>query len=845
MIHCLFARPPKGLAAPELSIKETVAVVGEIDEVFCYYPRRGAFSFIGVSEKGEAYGYDVGADFFAYEDKGEGENVSIVLDELFKKGLPDFVGAFHLSAETLFSAVKERLIRDFSMDEDRAERFIQERVAVKYAAEGKDVHFSFLEKAWSEALKKEAARFRGRLEKNREVVSKKEWGYPNPKGIFIGAGEDKADELLDQGRKLYEDLLNRPTMDVPDLVLWAEGAEDEEMNRNLFTAHKVKLVPEAGRWDLFLTEDPFLIDLMAAAGVATSCEADLFVCARHLRKEKEEAGGAGYEFHVYAPWKEAMYLYLYDDAQGMDRTVIPMEKREDTFYVQIPMERLPVYYNFGDGEEEYVDPYAKALSLNGRRGYAFDGIESYFSSDYVEKKESPVIYELHVKDFTYELDTKNPPGTFSALGESVSIEGADVGFDHLRSLGVDYVHLLPVHNFLTVFEQAQSRGDEKNYNWGYDPDHYFALENSYAADPADPTSALDGLTHWIQKAHAAGIGVILDVVYNHLYLGEKSAMARLYPAAVRRFEDGSLSNGSGTGSEVATEEKAVRKLILASIEYFQKLGVDGFRFDLCGLIDNDTMAAVERAAYEKNPNALLYGEPWRAAESVLDESLRLKTDERATAFFDDDYRNGLRGDSFSKTAGWVGGNFEGQSHLLSALLGGGKYRHNLAYVSCHDDLVLGDFLDRAMEGAGEEDKERAAKLAIAFLMLTPGPILFGEGDEYLRRRYRGNPYRGPASAVALHWEELLSKEAMDRYVKDLIRLRRKTDLFQHEVLIDEPGFIVLKNKDRIFSLNATENVRPMDFLEERGYKVLFNERGAVEEELRRRFVPPKSFVAVE
>ncbi|MFR6436651.1 MAG: hypothetical protein ACLUOC_01990 [Peptoniphilaceae bacterium] len=236
-------------------------------------------------------------------------------------------------------------------------------------------------------IKSDVEKLKADLAEKRHRMRKKEWGYPNPAAVVVGCDEEKIEGLKKSARALYDALKKCPTLDVPDVVIAAKGAEDEEINLDLATGHKIKVVPEEVLPDIYVTDNPYRAAAMAAMGASVVKDVNLLRDLRRFRKEEEEAPGVGYEFHVYAPEKEAMALYLYDDEFTVDRTRIPMEKHKDTFYAQIPMERLPVYYNFGDGEEEFVDPYAKALSMNGRRGYAFDGIESYFSEDYVEKKE--------------------------------------------------------------------------------------------------------------------------------------------------------------------------------------------------------------------------------------------------------------------------------------------------------------------------------------------------------------------------------------------------------------------------------------------------------------------------
>ncbi|MDQ0508576.1 pullulanase/glycogen debranching enzyme [Peptoniphilus ivorii] len=873
MKHCLMGRGTFRKNAPGLSAEKKIAVLEAMEGDFrAYYHRPGEFPYLGgiraVDGEGfSAFGYAYRGEDYVYESKSTVENLRIALSEVFAEEEPEIVVAFDYPARALVAEILRILYDEYGYEKDDAEAWIRNKVFLLYEAPDEDiddarlveilsgtdadfrecVDFGPLQKEWEEAMDAVAAAYRKEIAENRKSAYNKDLNFPNPRGVFIGTDGNLAGEMWEDIRKIFEALTERPQWDIPDIVFCLEDRADPEINLDLRTRHKIKVIPVDFLPDLFVTDDPFLEDFYGRMAIETTVEVDPVAFARSCRDETEGEGGIGYEFHVYAPAFDEVFLYLYPDALSLSREKIPMKKEGEIFKVQIPMERLPVYYNFGAAEFEIVDPYAKALSLNGRRGYAFDEIERFYRDDYIARPAHPVICELHVKDFTLDGIEDALAGTFLGAAQAgVQIADTPVGFDHLKALGVDYIHLMPVMNYISVWEQKASKYDADNYNWGYDPDHYFALENSYATDPADPVSAIEGLSHLIESAHGADIGIVLDVVYNHLYLGEKSDMARLNPACIRYRKDGNLSDGSGTGTEIASEDVATGQLIRDSVRYMQKLGVDGFRFDLAALTDSDTLSKIEEEARETNPATLLYGEPWTAAETALDPALRLNTDSREMHFFDDAYRNGLRGDSYSKEIGWIGGDVDAQPYLEQVLMGEGKHRHNLAYFSCHDDLVLGDFLDAAMQDASEEEKERTMKLAFAVLMITPGPVLFHAADEFLRRRYKDNPYNGPLDNVVLHWHELVKKSHLSDYVADLIALRKELDLSKHSFLHREAGFVVLENGDKRIFINVTDAPKDITHWLYPKTRWRFMEQGAADKRFYLgQILGPRNFVVIE
>ncbi|MDO5301470.1 MAG: alpha-amylase family glycosyl hydrolase [Tissierellia bacterium] len=808
-----------------------------VEEGRVYLHRQGDFPYEGGiltpwREEGHTtYGYERRGERYIMETRGPEEVARIFLQEIYSEGVEGEVLAFGLDPSYLYleamrilldeyhcpwQEARERVGRQIIILEEGPEisvrdpRLLELKGELEERGEGPEFHPGDFPQKFQWAVGEVAKSYRALISQRRREIYHKDLNFPNPQGLFIGSDAREAADLWDQIHRLFDELVARPQLDLPDLIFCLERHTDPVINLDLRTRHKLKLIPREVLVDLFVTRDPFLQKFYRAMGVEVVEELNILSYARGLRRQRPLPSGGEVLFKVMAKDLEGGKLYLYEDAFTMDREVVEMFQNGEEFYCTIPTEKLPVYYNFGffRGEEAYevVDPYAKALSVNGRRGYRFENEDQFYQGGFVPAVENPVICELHVKDATATLDL--PPeeaGTFLALSrEGLTLGGRAVGFDHLKELGVDYLHLMPIHNYITVWEQAASKFDGDNYNWGYDPDHYFALENSYGTHPEDPLSALRGLHQLVATAHRHGIGIIQDVVYNHLYLGERSDLALLNPQALRRWDDGSLSDGSGTGCEVASEEPLTQKLIFDSIHHSQQLGVDGFRFDLAALTDRHTLEEIGRRTGEQNPHCLLYGEPWMAAESVLARELRLQGGDGGLYLFDDDFRNGLRGSSFDYSPGWILGDNGAQPHLEESLLGGGKHPLNLPYVSCHDDEVLADFLDHF--GGSEGEKIRRMKLALAVQMLTPGPVLFHQGDEFFRRRHRNNPYNGPQEATNIHWEERVEKEQLVQYVRDLIRLRKKMDL-KHRILHSEAGFMVLENtggRYRIFLSNTPQ-----------------------------------------
>jgi pullulanase len=357
---------------------------------------------------------------------------------------------------------------------------------------------------------------------------------------------------------------------------------------------------------------------------------------------------ASSSFRIWSPTAEIVELVFYSSSLGNEhREALNMEKGENGTWVKTVMgNKKGIYYAFriftkGRWLHEVPDPYAKAVGTNGKRAVVVDMNETN-PQDWT-KDTSPVfssrkglkpgigglpvdaiIYELHVRDASIDPQSGiKAKGKFLGLAESGTVHssGVKTGLDHLKELGVTHIHLLPSYDFFSVDE---SRPDSMQYNWGYDPLNYNTPEGSYASNTADGKTRIKEFKQMVQAMHNKGLRVVMDVVYNHTMLTENSYFNQLVPGYYyRQKEDGSFSNASACGNETASERPMMRKFMLESLAYWVKeFHVDGFRFDLMGIHDIETMNQISATLHKLKPDILLYGEGWTAGSSPIPDSLR-------------------------------------------------------------------------------------------------------------------------------------------------------------------------------------------------------------------------------
>ncbi|WP_128103217.1 type I pullulanase [Paenibacillus sp. DCT19] len=487
--------------------------------------------------------------------------------------------------------------------------------------------------------------------------------------------------------------------------------------------------------------------------------------------------------------------------------------------------------------EVVADPYARAVSANGQRTAIID-LEDTHPMDW-EQDVKPtflhpvdaVIYELHVRDFSSDPHANIPyKGKYLAFTASGLTDNAgnSIGVDHLAELGVTHVHLLPIADYQTVNELLTSEvtpGARVPYNWGYDPQHYNVPEGSYATDPHDPAVRIREFKSLVQSLHRQGIRVVLDVVYNHTYSVEEGPFERIVPGYFYRHHgDGTLSNGSGVGNELATERPMVRKYIVDSLLYWaEEYHIDGFRFDLMGLIDTETMNELTRELREHiDPSMLIYGEPWTGGDSPL-ERKTLKGTQRGQGFavFNDHFRSAIKGDSDAAGTGFATGAAGKEYDLITGVAGAlddftSSPIETVNYVTAHDNLNLWDKIATTMnlrhelgfptwkdgqpvEGGSAESAVKAAApyryidenhvldhemvrrslLASGILLTSQGIPFLHAGDEMLRSKAGDqNSYRSGDAVNTITWANKVRFRPVFDYYRGLIHLRRTHPAFR-------------------------------------------------------------------
>lgn len=432
-----------------------------------------------------------------------------------------------------------------------------------------------------------------------------------------------------------------------------------------------------------------------------------------------------------------------------------------------------------------IDPWASSANENSRKGVMLDmnrvnplGWETF--QPVVSTGES-VIYETHVRDFSVHdsYDSKEK-GFFNRLGD----ESAS-GIRHLKELGVTHLHLLPIFDFTSV-DDANIEG---TYNWGYDPYLFNSPEGSYSSDPSKGIVRVKELKNMIQTLHDNGIAIVMDVVYNHTSHERHNPLHIFFPSfAYRKYATGEWGNGSGCGNELNTEHPVIRNFIIESLLFWQEqYHIDGFRFDLMALYDQDTVYAIEKALREVHPEVLLYGEPWTGGVSALQlekQFLKGKQWDTKVALFNDEFRNGIKGDNDGHQKGLIAGNEYEQMSVLRGMVGSIQFNdwlkgfakdplQSVNYVSAHDNLGLFDKIEKSCPEFAYQDRIRLNQFALSVLMTAQGIPFLSQGSEFLyTKKGHHNAYNAGDEVNAIDWNRKEINVSVFDFTRDLIRLRK-------------------------------------------------------------------------
>ena len=503
-------------------------------------------------------------------------------------------------------------------------------------------------------------------------------------------------------------------------------------------------------------------------------------------------------FQLFAsPAAKSVKVRIYKDGLGgKPMKTVGMKREGDVWTATVKGDLMGRFYTFDTGYGETPGVFAKAVGVNGKRGAIIDE-EKTFPDDWccdqhpiIKSPADLVVYEMHHRDFSIARKDAKFPGKFLALTEPWAIE-------HLTELGVNAVHILPSYDYGSVDE---TKLDQPQYNWGYDPVNYNVPEGSYSTDPYDPVCRIREFKQMVQALHKAGIAVILDVVYNHTYDIDHSNFQRTYPDYYYRVG----SNGSGCGNETASEKPMMRKFMIESVKYwYNEFRIDGFRFDLMGCHDIETMNLIRQELNKLDPSIIIYGEGWSAGPCALpNEQLGMKANIQkmpGIAAFSDEIRDALRGPfDDDKKGGWLAGVPDQEESLKFGIVGAishpqvdmAKVNYSkapwateptqmMSYVSCHDDMCLVDRLRASIPGITEEELIRLDLLAQTAVFTSQGTPFMLSGEELLRTKQGvHNSFESPDAINQLDWANKERYPQVFKYYKDLIALRHNHPAFR-------------------------------------------------------------------
>ncbi len=555
---------------------------------------------------------------------------------------------------------------------------------------------------------------------------------------------------------------------------------------------------------------------------------------------------ASTSFTLWAPTAQKVRLHLYEEGlNGLPTSTLEMDAASDGCWTTKVDEDLQGrFYTFqvkykGKWLSETPGINARAVGVNGLRGAIIDMKNTDpegWENDVRPTLKSPadiVIYEMHHRDFSISPASGiTRRGKFIALSEegTTSPDGLATGIDHLKELGVTHVHLLPSYDYASVDE---TRLDNNQYNWGYDPVNYNVPDGSYSTDPYDPEVRIREFKQMVQSLHRAGIRVILDVVYNHVFDISSSPFERTVPGYFfRTREDGSWADASGCGNETASDREMMRRYMIESVRYWiEEYHIDGFRFDLMGIHDIETMNQIRAVASSIDSSIYIYGEGWAAqAPQLPAEEATMKANIAAVpgvAAFSDELRDALRGPfSDDHQAAFLAGLPGMEESIKFGIVGavdhpGVDYSkvnyakapwakeptQMICYVSCHDDMCLVDRLKTSIPGISDDELIRLDLLAQTAVFTSQGVPFILAGEEVMRdKKGVHNSYNSPDSVNVIDWHRKFTYHNVFTYYRDLIALRRAHPAFRlgsadavrkHLEFLDVPdsGVVAFRLKD--------------------------------------------------
>lgn len=508
-------------------------------------------------------------------------------------------------------------------------------------------------------------------------------------------------------------------------------------------------------------------------------------------------------FKLWAPTATDVQIIFFDGDKEQYIRLTKADKGVWQLTVNRDLEGLIYMYDVHvDGVwRKAVDPYARAVTANGQKGVVVDLFKT--NPNHWQDRLKPsfqhstdaIIYELHIRDFSIDENSgMQHKGKFKALLETGTKGPGNTmtGLDYLCDLGITHVQLLPIQDNGSLDETAPL----DVYNWGYDTTHYNAIEGSYSLNPNDPKLRIKELKEVIQSFHNHGIRVIFDVVYNHVYVHSKSDFEKIVPGYYFRYHiDGSLADGTGVGNDIASERKMVQKYIVDSVVYFaEQYNVDGFRFDLMGNLDVETMQKIRERLNKLDSSILIIGEGWDLATPLAKEKKAIIANGEQLSdigFFNDQFRDKLKGSIFQVAEkGFCNGNGEIKDHLKMLVSGStkgfypieGMFKNpnqSVNYVECHDNHTLWDRLTLANGSDSETERMAMHRLATAMTILSQGIPFIHAGQEFFRTK-KGieNSYNSSDEINKFDWKrKALHMDYVD-YLKGLILLRKKHCVFR-------------------------------------------------------------------